>query len=159
NGFFGNPNTLGLIAMLVFFPLMWLRQRSTSPQTRRLLLLLIFGWAALIVATGSRGSFVGAIAGGFIFLLLYGSSVRKYIPWLALGALFAIAIFVILPDSRRVLLYDTENDASIQTGGVRQVDRPFLIQRAIELGMRSPIYGVGFGASDRVFNEDIPYLI
>ena len=158
NGFFKNPNTQGLMAMIIFFPLVWWRQVQARGWLKQLLTPLMLGWAILVIASGSRASFLGMVGGAAILLVLYGKTAGRYAVGLGIGLALALILAVFVPEFGRALDFGTPSVNPATVGVLPQVDRPFLIQRAIELGMRSPIYGVGFSASDKVFLDDVPYL-
>lgn len=158
-GFFGNVNTQGLMAMLVFYPLtLWWRTEKNNVQ-RFVLAALVSGWVVIVLLSGSRASFVGLIAGGVTLAVLYGRSALRYAPYAFAVIVFVAVLLVTQPQFGHLLEFTNPDNGPVAPGQVRNVDRPYLIQRAIELGMRSPIVGIGFGGSDQVFDDDRPYLI
>jgi O-antigen ligase len=159
-GFFNNPNTQGLIAMLIFYPLVWW-WRTEPEGTRRVALgALVIAWGGIVLLAGSRGSLLGVVGGGVVLLALYGSVATRYSVPLVIALLIAVgALQLVAPEFGRAFLIEGTDTSQAAQDSTAQLDRPFLIQRGIELGMRSPIWGVGFTASDQVFNEDHPYLI
>lgn len=159
-GYFINPNTQGLMTMIVIFPLMWWWQTEKRNALQWILLGLVIVFVGMLLVAGSRASFLGIVAGGLALALLFGRNFSRYIPLIGIGIVLLIVVSTYMPQFGRVLLLENLQMESTPTvyGGVQKVDRPFLIQRAIELGMRSPLYGVGFGASDKVFADDVPYL-
>jgi hypothetical protein len=154
-GFFGNPNTQGLMAMLIFFPLVWWQRTARHGTGRTVLGLLVLLWGALVVLSGSRASFVGLIAGGAALIWIYGRASLRYAPVMIAGLILLVAFVVTDPQFGRVLEVATQPmdpvTGTVVPGVVRNVDRPYLIQRAFELGMR--------GRPDKVFLDDRPYLL
>lgn len=162
NGFFQNVNTQGLMAMLIFYPLVWWRQTTKSGTGRLILSLLILIWGVLVVLSGSRASFVGVVAGVVTLIWIYGRASLRFAPLVLGGLLLFGALVVVEPQFGHVLEYENTEFGDLRPvapGTVRNVDRPFLIQRAIELGMRSPLVGIGFGGADKVYADDRPYLV
>ncbi len=159
-GYFINPNTQGLMAMLVFFPLAWWWQMEKGKILRWIMLAAVIIFAGMILVAGSRASFLGIVAGAAVLGLSYGRNLFRYAPLIIIGIILLVVVSLYVPQFGRVLQLDNPETvtAPMPYGALPQVDRPFLIQRAIELGMRSPILGVGFGASDKVFADDVPYL-
>lgn len=156
-GFFINPNTQGLMAMLIMYPLVWWWRTEENVVARRVLAGFVVVWALLVLLAGSRASLVGVLVGGIVLGLVYGRAMLRSIPVLVPGIILVGAVLVLLPQFGRSFEFSNV-EISPATGDTQQADRAFLIQRAIELGMRSPIVGVGFGASDLVFAQDVPYL-
>lgn len=158
-GLFLNPNTQGLMAMLSFFPIVWWWQTQRSRQGKIILGGMVLLWGGIVLATGSRASVLGLIVGGTVLALLLGRVILRYVPFLIVGVLLLGALLVAKPEFTRAFEITSTDNGPVAPGQTRNVDRPYLLQRAIELGMRSPIYGVGFGASDQVFQDDIKYLV
>lgn len=164
-GFFANPNTQGLMAMLIFYPLVWWWRTEPKGVRKYALALAVVGWAVLVLLAGSRASLVGVLCGGLVLSLLYGRTSFRYASVLFIGLAVAIMFALILPEYGRALEFNTPTAAPIVTqadlaaGILPEADRAFLIQRALDLGMRSPIIGVGFSASDKVFADDHVLLI
>jgi O-antigen ligase len=158
-GVFGNPNTQGLISMLVFYPLVWWWRTESNRGRRAALGLLACAWAVLVVLAGSRASFLGLVGGAVILLWLYGRTSRRYSFVLVLVVVSGLVLESQLPAFSRAFMIRNDERAAASMYELPVVDRPYLIRRGIELGMRSPVWGVGFTASDRVFEQDRPYLI
>lgn len=158
-GYFINPNTQALMAMLVFYPLVWWWVVEKGYVLKRVLGVTILLWAGIILLAGSRASSVGILVGGGFIALLYGRAALRYAPVLALGLAFIVLVELFAPQYGRAVFYENPEAVTPAVAGEVQADRPYLLRRAIELGMRSPIVGIGFGASDIVFAADVPYRV
>lgn len=158
-GFFANPNTQGLMAMLIFYPLVWWQQTTRPGNGKKILTGVVLIWAVLVLLTGSRSSLLGVLGGGLVLIWLYGRSNLRYARLLALALGLGVVVALVLPQFGRAFDLGNPSIDPATVGVLPQVDRAFLIQRAIELGMRSPIFGVGFSASDKVFADDHIVLV
>jgi O-antigen ligase len=143
-GIFKNANTLGVMAMLTFFPLFAWWKESTKGH-RFLLGLLTMMVLVTLLVSGSRASMVGFLSGTLLFIGFSRINIRSKILIFSIGV--AISLVLLLP---RVF------------PGLMRVDtglRPELWGRAFELGMRSPVLGVGFGSTNEIFIPDQEYLL
>jgi O-antigen ligase len=166
-GLFANPNTQGLMAMLMFYPIVWWWRTEPKGVRKYALAILVVVWGLLVLLAGSRASLIGVLCGALALSLLYGRSSFRYASVLFIGLAIAIVFALVLPEYGRALEFNTPTETITQQqsqldlaqGILPEADRAFLIQRALELGMRSPIIGVGFSASDKVFVDDHVVLI
>ncbi len=158
-GFFGNSNTQGLVAMLIFYPMLWWWNLEQRKGRKIFLAGLVFLLALLVLLSGSRASLVGLLAGGALLGLLYGRTATRYLPILLGGLVIVGGLLLVAPEYRRTFDFTNPDTGPVAVGQLRTVDRPYLLQRAIEIGMNSPIWGIGFGASDQVFVDDREYLV
>jgi hypothetical protein len=145
-GFFNNPNVLGLLSMLIFFPLVGWWQESVTLK-RRLLLLLWGIVLVMLLLSGSRASFVGLVS-GIIVLFALNQSMDYYTKRNIVLLLPLVMLILYFTLSFNVIPRFASTDTGL---------RPELAKRAFELGMRSPLWGVGFGADDLIA-ADRPYL-
>jgi O-antigen ligase len=139
-GIYVHPNTLGLIAMLTMFPVLgW---RMETPRGKQWpLTIVLFALLMALLASGSRASFAGLLAGGIVFLGLRPLKTRGKVFLILLCGL-AFTLFIGLPQ--------------ISPGMLRTDDgwRFELWQRAVHLGKESPLLGSGFGSTGHVFADD-----
>lgn len=147
SGIFWNPNTQGLIAMLCIFPALWWWQVERDSVRKFVLTLGVLLSVVVILIAGSRASFVGSVVGAMAWLWLRVRISGLSLILLSLATVFVIWLGQANPLLGRVLQFSVD------------ADRLLLWQRAVELGMRSPIWGVGLGASDALFAADRPYLL
>jgi O-antigen ligase len=143
-GLFRHPNTLGLMAMLSFFPVLGWWYETPKGKRMPLLALLIILLLALFTS-GSRASLIGILCGSFVLVCLAKLNFRA--KTLIISLFIAVAVLWvgaphILPGMVR-----------FDTGW-----RFELWHRAFELGMNSPLYGTGFGSTNEVFSADRQYL-
>jgi len=140
-GPFKNPNTLGLLCMLAFFPLaaMWWEDRR-----QRFVGVLALAAVMGIVLSGSRGSFIGLLTGLMVVTVFRGLD-RKLKGAIVTVIAVGLVSLIFLPGLQGLMRTDT---------GLR-FD---LWQRAYQIGMRSPVAGTTFGDVDEVFDADKEYL-
>jgi hypothetical protein len=141
SGLFKNPNTLGLLSMLTFFPLaaMWWEDRR-----RRWLGFLSIAVLFGVLLSGSRGSFVGLLSGFLVVTILRGLDSKLKAAILAVIVLGVVSI---------VLMPQFQGLARTDNGG-----RLVLWERAWQLGMRAPMTGVTLGGVDGLFDADREYF-
>jgi hypothetical protein len=147
HGIFGGPNTQGLIAMMAVFPVAWWWHTEKQPLRKLLLGLAVLLVIGEVIAAGSRASFLGVVVGTVGCVWLSGQFSPRNLLLLSFGALILILLVLFEPNLARVLQFSSDSD------------RVFLWQRSVELGMDSPIWGVGLGASDLIYAADKPYLL
>jgi O-antigen ligase len=139
-GIYVHPNTLGLIAMLTMFPVLgW---RMETPMGKQWpLTIVLFALLMALLASGSRASFAGLVAGGIVFLGLRPLKTRGRV-FLILLCVLAFTMFFGLPQ--------------ISPGMLRTDSgwRFELWERAMHLGKESPLLGSGFGSTGHVFADD-----
>lgn len=144
-GIYSHPNTLGLMAMLTFYPFVgWrlvTRRGERWPLTIALFIILM-----AVLTSGSRASLAGLVSGGVAFFTFRRSDTRNKVA-LALLFLLALLLFLGIPRIDDGLL-------RTDTGW-----RPELWERALHLGADSPVLGSGFGSTNLVFSDDKPNLI
>jgi hypothetical protein len=141
SGLFKNPNTLGLLSMLTFFPLaaIWWEDRRRK-WLGFLSIAVLFG----VLLSGSRGSFAGLLGGLMVVTILRGLDSKlkgAIVTVIALG----VVTIILMPQFQG--LARTDNG-----------DRAVLWERAWQLGMRAPMTGVTLGDVDGVFQTDREYL-
>jgi hypothetical protein len=142
-GFFKNPNTLGILAMLSFAPLLaWWREARRRRWTLGVLAVTVL---VTLILTGSRASMLGVVASVLVYFLVYSRDLRSLGLALA-GLTVALGVVMQVP--------------SVASGILRTDDglRFELWRRAFDLGMRAPLVGQGFGSTDNIFLADKPYL-
>jgi O-antigen ligase len=139
-GIYLNPNTLGLMAMLTFFPVFgW---RLETPKGKRWpFTIMLFALLTALLTSGSRASFAGLITGGIVFLGFRPLNTRGKV-FLILLSVFAFMMLFGLPQV---------------TPGMLRTDHGWrfeLWERALHLGKESPLLGSGFGSTTHVFADD-----
>jgi O-antigen ligase len=132
-GLFKNVNTLGLVSMLTFFPLVgWWQE---APRHRKwlssiLILLTLF----TLVMSGSRASFLGLLAGMFVYSM--SDSTLKGRFRLALLSTLAIMFLVLVMFPAEFLPGLLRTDPGL---------RFFVWEKTLAVGLQSPVMGFGFG--------------
>jgi len=139
-GLYSNPNTLGLMAMLSFFPILGWRMETVKGK-RWPYTIILFALLMAALTSASRASFAGLLTGTIVFLLLRPLNTRNKM-FLILLCIFAFALFFGLPEFWPGML-------RTDTGW-----RFELWQRAVHLGKESPLLGSGFGSTGHVFADD-----
>jgi len=139
-GIYLNPNTLGLMAMLTFFPVFgW---RLEIPKGKRWpFTIILFSLLMALLTSGSRASFAGLITGGIVFFGFRPLGTRGKV-FLILLCVFAFLMLFGLPQV---------------SPGMLRTDHGWrfeLWQRALHLGRESPLLGSGFGSTNQVFSDD-----
>lgn len=140
-GLFVNPNMQGLVCMVLFFPTFWWWQQSRGGTTKSFAAISALVVAALIISSGSRASILGSLCGVLVMTWFEGRASGKNLLFLVFGLVIITAIaFPDLDLAGKILSTD---DAG----------RYALWQQAFDLGSRSPILGVGFGAASSLGTE------
>jgi O-antigen ligase len=139
-GIYAHPNTLGLMGMLTFYPLMGWRKEIRKGK-RWPITILMFVVLMTVLTTGSRASFLGIVMGTVVFLVLGRLDTRNKVL-LILLSIFAFLLLFGIPQIYPGML-------RTDTGW-----RFELWQRALHLGKESPLLGSGFGSTNQVFADD-----
>ena len=149
-GIYINPNTLGLMAMQVFFLLVywWLRERRDWYRWVLFIVIMLVGVTVLV--SGSRASVLGACVGLLMFLKgnrdIYRTAYnRVWTLGLILISAYLIAGYFFPEYLGSVFRTETAS-------------RTILWKRAWILSKDAPYLGVGFGGSDPLFAQDAAYL-
>ena len=139
-GIYLHPNTLGLMGMLTFYPLLGWRQEI--PRGKRWpITVLMFVVLMAVLTSGSRASFLGIVTGTMVFLMFGRLDTRSKVLLILLSAFAFLLLFGIPQIYPGMLRTDT---------GWRFE----LWQRALHLGKESPLLGSGFGSTNQVFADD-----
>ena len=135
-GIFENPNTLGMVAMIGFFPLLgyWFDTRGTERiAVTGLLAMILFA----ILLSGSRASLLGiavGLASMMLFANLNKTSRYRILTVLAVTLVLISALFL-------------NNDLlSRSLGRTDDSGRLTILEAFIAYGMESPVIGHGFNA-------------
>ena len=139
-GLYSNPNTLGLIAMLTFFPVLGWRMETVKGK-RWPYTIILFALLMASLTSASRAGFAGLLAGAIVLLIFRPLNTRNKV-FLILLCVFAFTLFIGLPQFWPGML-------RTDTGW-----RFELWQRAVYLGQESPLLGSGFGSTGHVFADD-----
>ena len=137
----GSVYAIVCIFLLVFF----LKEKEKKLKSLYIILLLI-NLAALFL-TKSRANYLGFIISSVIIIWLYYKSLKKFL--IALGIFIAGSIPVIYFTgvySRVIQIFET--------GGGTSVIRFFIWEKAWYLFSQSPLFGIGFGRFNDIFNID-----
>lgn len=149
NGFFGNPNFLGghLALLLPLALALALRPAAKRPE-RALLWGLVWLFTAALVASQTRGAWLGAAAGCAVVFLcarrLDPGFLRRHRSVLAVSALALLLglglcwSFSSAGSKARV--------TGVFSGDPEAGRRAFLMEKTVELAARHPVLGVGPGA-------------
>jgi O-antigen ligase len=143
-GIYFHPNTLGLMAMLTFFPVLGWRM-ETRMGKRWPFTIILFALFMSLLTSGSRASFAGLLAGAIVFLAFRPLNTRGKV-FLMLLCVLAFTMYFGLPQISPGML-------RTDTGW-----RFELWARALYLGKESPLLGSGFGSTSHVFADDRPLL-
>ncbi|MEW6160241.1 MAG: O-antigen ligase family protein, partial [Verrucomicrobiota bacterium] len=103
------------------------------------------------IATGSRGGFLAAIAGGTVWLALLMSRSRSRSRWFMLGLSAVAVVALLLPAADFLLRRIAETPANAATTGKLQI-----WTYSLQLFSRFPILGVGPGGFATAFNHFKP---
>ena len=107
------------------------------------LLLHIAIAAQLLVATFSRGGWLGAVAGGVV--ALYYRGVRFILAFAILGAVIVIAFPSVIPETIALRLGHTNTESAYMERTDRSVSERIVIwDAAIDMTKEDPIFGKGF---------------
>ena len=137
----GSVYAIVCVFLLVFF----LKERERKLKVLYLVLLII-NLAALFL-TKSRANYLGFIISSIIIMWLYYKSLKKFL--IAMGIFIAGSIPVVYFTGvyERVLQI-------FETGGGTSVIRFFIWEKAWYLFSQSPLFGIGFGRFNDIFNVD-----
>jgi O-antigen ligase len=149
-GIFRNPNTLGILCMQLFFLLIYLYQKGRDKVLGKIILGVMIAVGVALVASGSRASAVGLVAG--LIVLMRGNSQTKRRNLLTVAMLILILVSIVLVagyflPSYSVGLFRTD------TAG-----RSGLWQRAWDIYIENSFFGTGFGNGQLLFAADATYL-
>jgi O-antigen ligase len=136
--------------MQMIFPLIYWWQKGKGKSIAKALFLTVVAMGAAIVASGSRASAVGFLAGLLVFSLGQARVQKRGLSGLWTAMLILMCTFLVVD------LFFPE-----YLGGLFRTDttgRTILWKRAWEIFLRSPYVGVGFGGSDKLFLVDAMYL-
>ena len=137
----GSVYAIVCIFLLVFF----LKEKEKKLKLLYIILLLI-NLAALFL-TKSRANYLGFIISSIIIIWLYYKSLKK----------FLIAIGIFIAGSIPVIYFTGVYNRFIQifeTGDSTSVIRFFIWEKAWYLFSQSPLFGIGFGRFNDIFNID-----
>lgn len=147
-GLFINPNTMGGLFMLTTLPLFWRYGKSHNPWLGIATLLFI----CLLFLTGSRASVLGVF---FSFLFYFFLVDRRKVFGVAILGLLLISFFLIfqgqLPNPRFLTSRIVQPEI-FQTGSGRWG----VWVGSLELFLKKPWFGYGFGAVEAVFSRFLP---
>jgi O-antigen ligase len=143
-GLFSNPNDLAL-HLVTIIPLCFAMLFGTQNFLKKLLMLglgltLIGG----IVATFSRGGFLGLVAATLFFC--WKIAPRYRIPFLALGLLIVVVVLAVAPSAYWNRISTTGDDSAI----ARTDD----LKRSLFIAARHPLLGVGMGNYEIYSNHE-----
>jgi O-antigen ligase len=137
-GMFGNPNDLALhlvtMIPLAFGLFLHTRRRLAKPLYVACMFLMMGG----LVATFSRGGFLGLIGAAFVLAWKMGRRKRALMVVLLIGLLVAFVAFAPGEYASRLGSITTAADASSHS-------RRELLIRSIVVALRHPLLGVGMG--------------
>ncbi|MEM7352708.1 MAG: O-antigen ligase family protein [Acidobacteriota bacterium] len=149
SGVFRNPNTLGLMAMQAAFLVAYWWQKETGNR-RRLLFVALFSIIAVLLLTGSRASALGLAVGAIVYVRLKARLEGRILRYLFQLSVLALVAFVITD-----AVFPSFLDSLLR---VETSSRTILWERAWVLAQDRLLLGVGFAASDSVFQADVRYL-
>jgi probable O-glycosylation ligase (exosortase A-associated) len=139
-GFMQNPNDMAL-NMVAFLPLAALVAMHNRSAAKRLIAALaaVFMMGA-IVASGSRGGFLGLAA---MLLVLAAFSVKKHPMFVMAGFLVVICALPLVPSSywERIASIADESKDDVQSSQARKA----LLAQSFEAFLENPLTGVGAG--------------
>lgn len=153
SGIFGNPNTLGVVALISFFPLLgyWTNIKGSKriAMTGILVMLII-----AVLLSGSRASLLG-IAAGFVSMMLFASFNNK--------SRYRIVFIVLLGLILLFVLFTNPQLLTQSIGRTSDSGRLRLFDFYLSYGLETPLFGHGFNAitgSENfvIYNNNIPYL-
>jgi O-antigen ligase len=140
-GLFENPNDLAL-QLVIMIPLAWGLMLAARGVFKKLLYAVCaLTMAGGVVATFSRGGFLGLLCAAFLLLWKLGGR-RNRLAVVVLAAVLTAAFVALSPSgygSRLFSAVDTERD----TGSVSA--RYGLLQRSLYVTLTHPLMGVGIG--------------
>ena len=138
----GSVYAVVCISLLVFF----LKEKTTKIKILFLILLLINLTALLI--TRSRASYVGFFGATIIVTWLYFKSIKKFL--ITIGALIAVTVPILFLTG----VYNRVIQILNFEGGTTII-RFYVWEKAWYLFSQSPIFGIGYGRFNDIFNIDI----
>jgi O-antigen ligase len=139
-GIMKNPNDLAL-NMVVFLPFAaFIAMESASTLKRLTAAACGACMAGAIVASGSRGGFLGF---GVMLLVLAAFAARKHSGLVAAGVLVALCALPVVPDSywRRIASITDESKDDVQSAQARKK----LMSESVDAFVAHPLTGVGAG--------------
>lgn len=104
----------------------------------------------IILSSGSRGPLV-AFVGGFILIIISGSSLRKKITYILVGSILifiGVQIFKYIPESSMVRFESTINlflNFNNQNINSEIFSRLYIWEEAINVWIANPLFGIGIG--------------
>lgn len=112
------------------------------PWTRIAAILLILNGVIVMIATGSRGAFVGLLGGGFVSLIGRKAMLRSFLVIGLLGAMMIPALRYFAPDEarERIMTVFEASDALDRSG------RTDLYMAGLEQYLHHPLLGLGTGS-------------
>lgn len=146
-----SPNGFGYDACLATIVLAWLALCSQSKFATRILICFLCLAITCLVVSGTRAALFSCVVGIFTLFFLYSNSKRHLIWLAALGisicVSFAYLLLVNLPFS------DVLGDYLRVNGDLDNISsgRWSAMLEMIEIIVKSPIFGVGFGSADLDF--------
>lgn len=149
SGVFRNPNTLGLMAMQAAFLVFFWWQRESGAK-RKALFVVLLSIVAVLVLSGSRASTLGLAVGALVYVRTLARLERRRLRTIFHLAVVGV-ILLLVSDSMFPGFFDSL--LRTDTSG-----RTILWERAWTLAQDNLFLGVGFSASDEVFNRDARYL-
>ena len=146
SGVFYNPNTLGIIAMQAFFPILYLRELEKRKIVRRMYLGILIAVGVAIMMSGSRASALGLVV-GLLFFLMNSKGFTKTFSNLMSAGLIIAGVYLTMG-----YLYPSLTGDLFRTGSSGRE----AIMR-MEWGMigKAPFFGSGFGGTDRFYFDEV----
>jgi putative inorganic carbon (HCO3(-)) transporter len=153
-GTFGNADDVALLAGFVLPFVVLFAQRLRNPVAKAFVLLIGCAWLVRVIgSTGTRAGLLAIIALLLVYLL-YASALQR-VALLAASVVGMLAMLVVLPSavidrfastfssfgSETVVQQLAANDEAMASVAERRV----LLQDAITMTMRNPVFGVGPG--------------
>ncbi len=139
----GNPNRMGLFAVIAFAALWYLAQRRPSGLMYAIVLPLMAITVLSVFMTGSRSSVAGLALGSTILFLEGGVSVRKIGVVLLAGVMAIGLISRMAPEKSVERATGGGGDTDLGSGSYER--RAYGAGFAFELAGDNPIFGVGIG--------------
>jgi O-antigen ligase len=139
-GIMKNPNDLAL-NMVVFLPFAaFIAMESASTLKRLTAAACMAGMIGAIVASGSRGGFLGFAV---MLLVLAGLAVRRRPGFVVVGALVALCALPVVPASywRRISSITDASKDDVQSSQARKT----LMSESVDAFVANPLTGVGAG--------------
>jgi O-antigen ligase len=130
----------------VFLLVFYLKEKMTKPRILFFILLLI-NLSALLI-TRSRASYVGFFGVAIIVIWLHFKSIKKFS--ITIGALVVVTVPILFLTG----VYNRVIQA-LDFGGGTTIIRFYVWEKAWYLFSQSPIFGIGYGRFNDIFNIDI----